>query len=125
MEINPTVVAQAILDTNIITSPLKGIIIGNGWIDPVNQYLAYADFAFKVGLVNPSSKAAELVRGEVKKCNEWIESNNTVPVYIQACEGILSAITDSTVQTYAMFFLLIFSFHLKSSRFFSFSYLFV
>jgi len=91
--------AQAILDTNIITSPLKGIIIGNGWIDPVNQYLAYADFAFKVGLVNPSSKAAELVRGEVKKCNEWVESNNTVPVYIQACEGILSAITDSTVQT--------------------------
>ncbi|KAA1127015.1 Cell death protease [Puccinia graminis f. sp. tritici] len=81
--------AQAILDTNIISAPLKGIMIGNGWIDPINQYLTYPEFAFKVGLVNPSSKAADLVNEELKKCTEWIDSNSTTP----------SAITDSTVQT--------------------------
>ncbi|KAA1097535.1 Cell death protease [Puccinia graminis f. sp. tritici] len=91
--------AQAILDTNIISAPLKGIMIGNGWIDPINQYLAYPEFAFKVGLVNPSSKAADLVNEELKKCTEWIDSNSTTPIHIEACEGILSAITDSTVQT--------------------------
>ncbi|WAR55789.1 hypothetical protein PtB15_6B532 [Puccinia triticina] len=92
--------AQAILDTNIISAPLKGIMIGNGWVDPINQYLAYPDFAFKVGLVNPSSKAAEQVKAEHKKCTEWIESNNTTtPIHIEACEGILGTITDSTVQT--------------------------
>ncbi|KAI9610069.1 hypothetical protein H4Q26_007064 [Puccinia striiformis f. sp. tritici PST-130] len=93
--------AQAILDTNIISAPLKGIIIGNGWIDPVNQYLAYPDFAFKVGLVNPNSKSGEKVKAELNKCQEWIKSNNnnTSPIHIEACEGILSAITDSTVQT--------------------------
>jgi carboxypeptidase D len=76
-------------------------MIGNGWIDPINQYLAYPEFAFKVGLVNPSSKAADLVNEELKKCTEWIDSNHTAPIHIEACEGILSAITDSTVQTYA------------------------
>ncbi|PLW46269.1 hypothetical protein PCANC_03712 [Puccinia coronata f. sp. avenae] len=91
--------AQAILDTNIITSPLKGIIIGNGWVDPINQYLAYPDFAFKAGLINPSSKAAQSLKNEVQKCNQWIEANNSTRIHIEACEGILSAITDSTVQT--------------------------
>lgn len=92
--------AQAILDTNIITAPLKGILIGNGWIDPINQYLAYSSFAFRVGLVDPNSKAASVVLDEVRKCNESIKSfGNHVPIHIAACEGILSAITDSTVQT--------------------------
>jgi len=30
---------------------LKGIAIGNGWVDPYNQYPAYATFAYENGLV--------------------------------------------------------------------------
>ena len=30
---------------------LKGIAIGNGWIDPKQQYPGYVDFAYEKGLI--------------------------------------------------------------------------
>ncbi|MBW0469268.1 hypothetical protein O181_008983 [Austropuccinia psidii MF-1] len=93
--------AQAILETKSITAPLKGLIIGNGWVDPVNQYLAYADFSFQVGLLQPSSSAGQSTLDEVKKCQEFINSVDPeqLPIHMTACEGILSTITASTIQT--------------------------
>jgi carboxypeptidase D len=34
---------------------LKGIAIGNGWIDPMQQYTGYADFAYEKGLIKPGT----------------------------------------------------------------------
>ena len=36
--------------------PLRGIAIGNGWIDPRRQYITYIDFAVKVGLLEENSE---------------------------------------------------------------------
>lgn len=35
--------------------PLRGVAIGNGWIDPRRQYPTYIDFAVKVGLLEENS----------------------------------------------------------------------
>lgn len=35
--------------------PLRGVAIGNGWIDAKSQYLTYLDFATKVGLIQKDS----------------------------------------------------------------------
>ncbi|KAH9817334.1 putative carboxypeptidase KEX1 precursor [Melampsora americana] len=83
--------ADAILKKSSFQAPLKGILIGNGWVDPVTQYLGYHEFAFQAGLITKSSPAAKTVMTAVEQYK--------VPIHLPACEGILSAITDSTVQT--------------------------
>ena len=35
---------------------LKGIAIGNGWVDPYIQYKAYAEYAYDNGLINSTAK---------------------------------------------------------------------
>lgn len=95
------VAANAILKKTSFKSTLRGLLIGNGWIDPVSQYMAYHDFAFQAGLISRSSSAASNVLAAVTECNQTINNigPDQVPIHIPACEGILSAITDSTVQT--------------------------
>lgn len=41
--------------------PLRGVAIGNGWIDGRNQYPAYLDYAVTHGLVDESSQVSNLV----------------------------------------------------------------
>ena len=49
--------ADAILNAPQLPNfPLKGIAIGNGWIDPREQYPGYVDFAYEHGLVTAGSK---------------------------------------------------------------------
>ncbi|KAG0150571.1 hypothetical protein CROQUDRAFT_72854 [Cronartium quercuum f. sp. fusiforme G11] len=94
--------ADAYLKKASFKAPLRGLIIGNGWIDPINQYLAYHEFAFHTGLVDASSPAGKAVMEKVSQCNDTINEFGGfghVPIHIPGCEGILSAITDSTVQT--------------------------
>ena len=35
--------------------PLRGIAIGNGWIDANNHYLSYLDYAVKVELIEENT----------------------------------------------------------------------
>ena len=37
---------------------LKGVAIGNGWVDPYNQYSGYASFSYHNKLVNAVGKVA-------------------------------------------------------------------
>mmetsp|Transcript_24516 Transcript_24516/g.24109 ORF Transcript_24516/g.24109 Transcript_24516/m.24109 type:complete len:185 (+) Transcript_24516:131-685(+) len=39
-------------DATDVPVNFKGVAIGNGWVDPYNQYPAYADFAYENGLVD-------------------------------------------------------------------------
>ncbi|GAA5958162.1 hypothetical protein JCM21900_002928 [Sporobolomyces salmonicolor] len=94
-------IASAFLSSRLpVASHLKGLLIGNGWIDPWNQYPAYLDFALQAGVIKAGSDAEARVRKEVARCIEnqekWGKQN--VKIHNGVCEGILGSITDSTVQ---------------------------
>lgn len=54
-----SVIADAILNSTLPT-PLRGVAIGNGWIDARRQYPSYIEFAVKVGLLEENSDVCPL-----------------------------------------------------------------
>jgi len=70
---------------------LKGIAIGNGWVDPANQYYGYADFAMYNQLINEVEFDADLAAYEI--CEGLIETG-VWPAAFLVCqlyvEGILA-----------------------------------
>lgn len=93
--------ADAILSTTVINPPLRGIMIGNGWIDPIAQYSAYRDYAYANGVVAKDTAAAKRVEEAHERCQTKLAEYkpNTVPVHEGICEGVLSTILDTTKQT--------------------------
>lgn len=79
-------------------------MIGNGWIDPYSQYPAYVDFAYQTKLLDKdgSTSAGGIAKVEkvLEKCNSDREriGKEKFPINHRACEGILSAITETTLQ---------------------------
>ncbi|KAK4050424.1 Cell death protease [Microbotryomycetes sp. JL201] len=94
-------IAKAILDSTRIATRLKGLLIGNGWIDPLNQYPAYLEFALKSGIIKSGSAAESRVLRLVNACTDKLNDLGVQNVRIHngQCENILSAITDSTIQS--------------------------
>lgn len=95
--------ADAILaasTASLLPTQLKGLLIGNGWIDPYNQYPAYLDFALQAGVIKKGSQAEADVRREVDNCMKKLDGMGVQNVRIHngECENILTAITESTVQ---------------------------
>ncbi|GAA5860300.1 hypothetical protein JCM8547_003456 [Rhodosporidiobolus lusitaniae] len=94
-------IAKAILESSRIATKLKGLLIGNGWIDPYNQYPAYYDFAIDAGVIKPGSGADTKVKKMVTECmmmlNKKGGAKNT-RIHEGLCERILGGITDSTIQ---------------------------
>lgn len=93
-------IAKAILESSRIPTQLKGLMIGNGWIDPYNQYPAYLEFALQAGVIKKGSDAETKVRKQVDACLDKLNSVGikSVKIHNGDCENILGEITDSTVQ---------------------------
>ncbi|GJN92002.1 hypothetical protein Rhopal_005030-T1 [Rhodotorula paludigena] len=92
-------IADAILASTRIPTRLKGLLIGNGWIDPTNQYPAYLDFALQAGVIKKGSDAEAKVRKQVDLCQKTLSRPGRVErIHEGQCETILGAITDSTIQ---------------------------
>jgi hypothetical protein len=89
------------LPSTLSSLALKGLLIGNGWISPLDQYPAYLDFALQSGIVKKGSETEKKVRKDVDDCvKQLLEGGrDKVKIHNGNCEGILSAITDSTVQS--------------------------
>jgi carboxypeptidase D len=83
-------VAQAIL-TQRPTMKLRGLLIGNGWIDPVTTYKSYLPFAVANNLVQKDSLLYRQIDGEVKLCQQALA--NQVHVFEIACNPILRQIS--------------------------------
>lgn len=95
--------ASAILSaatSSLLPTQLKGLLIGNGWIDPVSQYPAYLDFALQAGVIKKGSQAEADVRKQVDACLSMLDKAGAegVKIHNGQCENILGAITESTVQ---------------------------
>jgi carboxypeptidase D len=72
---------------------LKGLLIGNGWIAPVEQYLAYLPYAYKAGLVERDSDVAAKIEKQQAICIQVMDQDNGKDcVDIPECEDILQKI---------------------------------
>ncbi|CAE6516339.1 unnamed protein product [Rhizoctonia solani] len=89
-------IADALLKTSSPSAPLRGIAIGNGWIDGRNQYPAYVDFAVDKGLIKRDSKEFVNVQKALDRC--WKALNTTKSsVNVGDCETVMNSVTDALV----------------------------
>lgn len=93
-------IAQAIMDRNkdVGKTPwnLKGLLIGNGWISPVDQYLSYLPFAYKAGLIQADTDAAREVEAQQQKCIQRLDQGQKDSVETPECERVMTKILDVT-----------------------------
>ncbi|CAB4492190.1 unnamed protein product [Rhizophagus irregularis] len=88
-------IADGILKRNIESNTkynLRGLVIGNGWVDPSTQYPSYYDFAIANNLLDGDYK--NLAELQLKECNEALKK--TVAIKIDACEQILNTILENS-----------------------------
>jgi carboxypeptidase D len=88
-------IAKAILDRNKqpqTRTPwnLKGLMIGNGWIAPNEQYEAYLTFAYEKGIVKKGSDLAAKLEAQLRTCRNDLALTTSNKVDNRACEQILS-----------------------------------
>ncbi|KZO97969.1 alpha/beta-hydrolase [Calocera viscosa TUFC12733] len=89
--------ADAFLKTTLIKTPLKGIAIGNGWIDGRTQYPAYYEFAKKNNMIKPESEAR--IKTELDRCTKYLNETATNIVNIGECDGIMNSINQGLIQS--------------------------
>ena len=76
---------------------LTGLLIGNGWISPMHQYPAYANFAYAEGLVQGGTDNGKKMDAAMSKClTEMAKTDAPDHININACENVLSTILDIT-----------------------------
>lgn len=93
-------IAKHILDRNKAPQTktkwnLKGLIIGNGWIAPKEQYEAYLQYSYEKGIVAKDSDMANRLEDQHRQCERDLMSNKD-SVDIGSCESILQSILSMT-----------------------------
>ncbi|KAK9450156.1 Alpha/Beta hydrolase protein [Limtongia smithiae] len=79
--------------TGAAAYPLKGIMLGNSWVDPVRQYLSYLPYAYSMNLLQGGTPAAARVEAQVTKCVNKIQEGGPV-IEIETCEEVLDIILE-------------------------------
>lgn len=107
-------IAKAILDRNRkrASKPwnLEGLLIGNGWISPKEQYEAYLSYAYKRDMIKEGSAEGAKLQEQWNKCKSLITADPDRVDY-QECERILRDMlaytstigSDGTKQCYNMY----------------------
>jgi carboxypeptidase D len=70
---------------------LEGIMIGNGWIDPLTQYRSYIDYPYRMGLIDTADK--EKMEQQYKTCQTAYEESGRIISHDQ-CERLAIDLTD-------------------------------
>jgi carboxypeptidase D len=105
-------VASAIINsTSTNEVNLKGIAIGNGWIDPKQQYPGYVDFAYEKGLIKKDTpvnmhnlhlgqptddQEAATMEASLARCTTEMEKYTdpfNTPVNINNCGGVMDSVS--------------------------------
>ncbi|OAA62546.1 pheromone processing carboxypeptidase kex1 [Niveomyces insectorum RCEF 264] len=96
-------IAKAILARNKQPSTqhqwaLRGLLIGNGWISPPEQYEAYLDFAYERNLVQKGSDTANRLEAQRRVCEKDLASagGGQQSVDVPTCESILQQLLQLT-----------------------------
>jgi carboxypeptidase D len=71
-------------------------MIGNGWISPVDQYLAYIPFAYQNGLMRADTDMARRVEEQQRICVKKLEAGGMNTVDTSECEQIMVRILEET-----------------------------
>lgn len=71
---------------------LKGILIGNGWVSPPEQYEAYLTYAYEKGLVKKGSDISQQLENSYRVCSREMASKHLQEVDNQMCEAVLQDI---------------------------------
>ncbi|WWC73439.1 uncharacterized protein I206_107408 [Kwoniella pini CBS 10737] len=94
--------ADAILKSSDLPNyPLKGVAIGNGWIDPIQQYPGYVDFAYEKGLVKQGTPEGEKLDAALKNCQASMEKYTDpfkTPSNIDHCGEVMDSVTNPYIQ---------------------------
>jgi carboxypeptidase D len=76
--------------------PLKGVAIGNGWIDPRRQYSTYIDFVVKVGLLEENSDAWKEARKHTDTCIASMNKDKSKELMqFDGCESMVMEVVQS------------------------------
>jgi len=84
--------ANAILSSNL-NIPLRGLAIGNGWMDARRQYPAYLDYAVKHGIIEQGSDAYKESKKNTDACVDQLRHiTGPEPIAIAGCEDLVRSI---------------------------------
>jgi carboxypeptidase D len=75
---------------------LSGLLIGNGWISPVDHYLSYIPFAYAENLLSASSESAKRVESQLAICTKMLNEGGKDHVDTPECEKIMMDILRET-----------------------------
>ncbi|KAL8666216.1 MAG: hypothetical protein Q9202_001723 [Teloschistes flavicans] len=97
-------IAKAILDRNAGKAEarkqqwnLSGLLIGNGWISPVEQYDAYLQFGYQAGLIQGGTDVAKKLEALYSDCVKTLnQPGGTDKIDQPSCEKILTEMLDMT-----------------------------
>ncbi|KAI5123390.1 hypothetical protein M0805_006098 [Coniferiporia weirii] len=85
-------IGDAVLSSDLGIS-LKGLAIGNGWIDARHQYPAYLDYSVKHGLIEENSDVYKQIHKETEDCiAELDRTSGPVPIQLSKCEGLVTSV---------------------------------
>lgn len=94
-------IARAILNRNKQQSnktpwALKGLLIGNGWISPVDQYLAYLPFAYQNGLIQADTDSSRRIENQQRICIKKLNEGGLDHVDTSECEQVMVVVLEET-----------------------------
>ncbi|KAE8393919.1 pheromone-processing carboxypeptidase kex1 [Aspergillus alliaceus] len=98
-------IAKAILDRNRNAAGrstlwnLRGLVIGNGWISPADQYPSYLTFAYEEGLIKEDSRTAKSLEVLQSVCQSKLETTGKDQIHIGDCESVLQELLSKTLDS--------------------------
>lgn len=78
--------------SSTLNVPLKGIAIGNGWIDPKKHYQSYLDYSVKMGILEENSAPWKEAKQATDKCMEAVKKDPDL-MAINECQNLLLDVT--------------------------------
>ena len=75
---------------------LQGLLIGNGWISPREQYEAYVKYAYEKNLIQKGSQVAARLEAQLRICQKQM-AIGADSIDTSSCESILQDLLEQTI----------------------------